>query len=144
MSDAAQSGINESVTVKTEEESRFGTEGLLWKTAAESLLALHVNREVLMPLGANREAVLRIPRTITSDEWNRMMSMLRSMKAGLVSDEGLETWRCDRADGSSFIVELPSESKVIFSFEDPPEDQCAPGEPPPDVTVYCKGVQGVR
>lgn len=48
---------------------------------------------------------------------------------------------CGRADGSTFIVQLPDDVKVMTTFEDPPESQCAPDEPPPDVVVYCKSVQ---
>lgn len=55
------------------------------------------------------------------------------------------TWDCTKADGTVFKVETPADRRVVFTFEDPPEDQYhAPGETPPDVVVFCKGVQLAR
>jgi hypothetical protein len=48
---------------------------------------------------------------------------------------------CGRTDGTTFTVQLPENAKVIATFEDPPESQCAPDEPPPDLVIYCKGFQ---
>lgn len=51
---------------------------------------------------------------------------------------------CTRADGSTFLVEVSSDRRIAFTFEDPPEGQYHdPSEDPPDVVVFCKGVMRV-
>lgn len=78
------------------------------------LLGDHVNQPYKLPLSADCEVTMQMPRSLSSAQWHVMMTQLRALKPGLVSNEETPMARLAKleAAGQEMLAEAQAKIKA--------------------------------